>query len=96
MKCDKIKIKLGIDQEKSGFIHLDELSNYYFARTFVAREIKYVEFISVNKPALYIVGDFTSTWSTLSSAFFKIGGLFFTIGTLFINLGFLLVHTDIL
>ena len=53
VKCDKIKIKLGIDREKSGFIHLDELSNYYFARSFVAREIKYLEFIAVNKATLY-------------------------------------------
>ena len=27
VKCDKIKLKVGIDREKSGFIHLDELSN---------------------------------------------------------------------
>ena len=35
------------------FIHVGELSKYYFARSFVAREIKYLEFTTVYKATLY-------------------------------------------
>ena len=31
-KCDKIKIKVGINREKVLLFHLDQLSNYYFSR----------------------------------------------------------------
>ena len=31
-KCDKIKIKLGINRENVLLFHLDEFSNYYFSR----------------------------------------------------------------
>ena len=37
-KCDKIKIKVGINREKVLLFHLDELFNYYFSR--FARKIK--------------------------------------------------------
>ena len=39
--------------EKSAFISLEKLSNYYYSRSFVARKIKYLEFISGNKVALF-------------------------------------------
>ncbi len=38
LKCDKIKIKLGINREKSGFIHLGELSTSVES-TFCVRRI---------------------------------------------------------
>ena len=44
-KCDKTKIKLGINRDKVSLFHLDELSNYYYYC--FARKIKYLEFISV-------------------------------------------------
>ena len=49
---DKTKIKL-CKPGKSAFISLDELSNYYFSRSIVARKIKYLESISGNKVALF-------------------------------------------
>ena len=44
-KCDKIKIKLGIDQKHVSLLHLDDLSNYNLSR--FARKIIYLKSICV-------------------------------------------------
>ena len=52
---------------KCAFISLNELSNYYFSRSFVARKIKYLEFISGNKVALFsrLINSYLDTPSAI-------------------------------
>ena len=41
------EINYVLNGNKVSLFHLDELSKYYFSRSFVAREIKNLEFISM-------------------------------------------------